>query len=457
MRSVRRGRLGVLIVGAGLPLVLAGTACTLGDEHEPATRDDAGVPHSYLETIRSLVDERSAIVTDASPLAESISQQAAGAEPSVPSVGFIAPNRDVIQTHLSDGYTVYSFRAARPALGLQGFRFQPAPIVIQPSEDSNDTIGRRAFDRRDLEIFELAGAEACAQVSAGLLTDITSLAAGGRVSGALGLDSTEAPELAIYVGRPRPMKPRLAASSAPIEPVFTLERLRAGAEARAALQDELTRSDVPSSHRPREEDTLYRMTIRPSATSAPTMFRIDFGGLPRWALATVSAGSELPAPATVCASPPTEDLLFAEGRRVERIRPGHHTFFGDGWHASQRTGTPAALRWAAAPEAELMILLARADAVRVRVDARPSGPPGAPAPTLALRVNETPFSARTLRRRRSEYEWSIPAVALRAGVNQFFLQSSTLSAPASWTDSDDERRLGVGVSLVTVELLDDPT
>ena len=55
----------------------------------------------------------------------------------------------------------------------------------------------------------------------------------------------------------------------------------------------------------------------------------------------------------------------------------------------------------------------------------------------------------------SRYEWTIPAAALRAGVNQIFLQSSHLTGPADTRDSPDSRRLGVWVSALTLELLDD--
>ena len=323
-----------------------------------------------------------------------------------------------------------------------------------PSAPSNRPARIAAAESGALESYRLVDTENCVAVPTQRLTDITTLASGGRVSGTLEPDSSRAAELVIYVGRERPMRPRLTAVGARQEPIFMVERLRADTADEDELHAAMVRDRVSTSHLPRPEDAVYRVALRPSA-SGPSSFRIDFGGLPRWAVASVPDTDGLLRSATICSASLSEHGLFGRGRSLEQIALGSRRFFGDGWHSPERVGTPDEYRWTGAAEAELLVPLARSGPARLRVQASAGVSPDDTRSTLAVRVNEMQLQAHMLRRRPSEYEWTIPAAALRNGINQVFLQSSRLSVPAGAPASRNSRRLGVRVAGLSLELLND--
>ena len=437
--------------GAAVLAIFMAASHLAGHDPEPV-RQDGLLALSYLDARVGASGERSVVVSDGSPMVELIRQRDGSARQDRGTPALIAPDPQVIRAHLSDGDTVYTPRGARTALELQGFRFERIPVDLTPTKPANPPGEVAAAGRARFALYRLVRAERCIPVSSRGLTDITNLASGGRISGTLDPGTARAEELVIYVARSRPMRPRLTAIGARFEPLFIVKRVRAGTEDDTALHAALARGGIASSHRPQRDDLVYRVALRPSAASGGMLFRIDFGGLPRWAVASVPAAA-VPGPsATLCAAPPAEDELFGD-RTQAPIRLGSRTLFGDGWHSPERVGTPDEFRWTAAPEAELLVPLARSGPVRLRIRARPGASADESGSTLAVRVNDHQLAAHPLRRRVSQYEWIIPAAALRAGVNQVFLQSSQLTVPARVGASRDGRRLGVRVSGVTLERL----
>ncbi len=440
-----------LIDGAAVLAIFMAASHLAGHDPEPV-RHDGLLALSYLDARVGASGERSVVVSDGSPMVELIRQRDGSARQDRGTPALITPDPQVIRAHLSDGDTVYSPRGARTALELQGFRFERIPVDLTPTKPADQPGEVAAAGRHRFALYRLVRAERCIPVSSQGLTDITNLASGGRISGTLDAGTARAAELVIYVARARPMRPRLTAVSAQLEPLFIVERVRAGTADDTALHAALARGGIASSRRPARDDLVYRVALRPSAASGGILFRIDLGGLPRWAVASVPAATTGPS-ATLCAAPPSEDELFGDRNRAAPISLGSRTLFGDGWHSPERAGTPDEFRWTAAPEAELLVPLARSGPVRLRIRARPGAPVDESGSTLAVRVNDHQLPAHPLRRRVSQYEWIIPAAALRAGVNQVFLQSSQLTVPARVGDSRDGRRLGVRVSGVTLERL----
>lgn len=374
--------------------------------------------------------DQSAIVADGARLGELISRRIIEHRKQAgPAISLIPPDGDAAREHFARGDAVFSSRRARAILELQGLRFERV---------------------EECPLFRLIGVETCADVAAGRWADLTSPGSGGRLSGRLRPGSTAAAELVIYAARERALSPRLTASAAVQEPVFIVDRLdrvEDGAELEAAI----ARDGIPLP--PRPEDTIYRLALRASGASSQLIFRIDFGGLPSWTVAAVQGVDGAMASATICPFPLAERALFDNPKRVETVRVGDETFFGDGWHAPERVGTPDEFRWTAARDAEVMIPMPRESAVRLRFRARPGAPPEA-SPTLAVRVNETQLMAQPMRSGESEYEWAIPAAALREGINQIFIQSSLLTVPRRVGES--RRRLGVAVQALTLELVSEP-
>ena len=437
--------------GAAVLAIFMAASHLAGHDPEPI-RHDGLLALSYLDARVGASGERSVIVSDGSPVVELIRQRDVSARQDRETPALTTPDPRVIRAHLSDGDTVYSPRGARTALELQGFRFERIPVDLTPTKPADQPGEVAAAGRELFTLYRLVRAERCIPVSSRGLTDITNLASGGRISGTLDPGTARAAELVIYVARARPMRPRLTAISAQLEPLFIVERVRAGTEDDSALHAALARGGIASPRRAERDDLVYRVALRPSAASGEILFRIDLGGLPRWAIASVPAAAATWPSATLCAAPPSEDELFGDRTQAAPIRLGSQTLFGDGWHSPERVGTADEFRWTAAPEAELLVPLARSGPVRLRIRAR-SGAPAESAGTLAVRVNGHQLPAHPLRRRVSQYDWIIPAAALRAGVNQVFLQSSQLTVPARVGDSRDGRRLGVRVSGVTLELL----
>ena len=212
-----------------------------------------------------------------------------------------------------------AFVICAAALGVFLVTWQTADAP--PSAPSNRPPGTAASESGALELYRPVETEDCVVVPTQRLMDTTTLASGGGVSGTLEPGSARAAELVIYVGRERPMRPRLTAISASQEPIFIVERLRADTEDADELHAAMTRDRVNSSHLPRPEDAVYRVPLRSSA-SGPSGFRIDFGGLPRWAVASVPDTVGVLGSATICSASLSEHGLFGGGRSLEQITLG---------------------------------------------------------------------------------------------------------------------------------------
>ncbi len=292
--------------GAAVLAIFMAASHLAGHDPEPV-RQDGLLALSYLDARVGASGERSVVVSDGSPMVELIRQRDGSARQDRGTPALIAPDPQVIRAHLSDGDTVYTPRGARTALELQGFRFERIPVDLTPTKPANPPGEVAAAGRARFALYRLVRAERCIPVSSRGLTDITNLASGGRISGTLDPGTARAEELVIYVARSRPMRPRLTAIGARFEPLFIVKRVRAGTEDDTALHAALARGGIASSHRPQRDDLVYRVALRPSAASGGMLFRIDFGGLPRWAVASVPAAA-VPGPsATLCAAPPAED------------------------------------------------------------------------------------------------------------------------------------------------------
>jgi hypothetical protein len=165
--------------------------------------------------------------------------------------------------------------------------------------------------------------------------------------------------------------------------------------------------------------------------------------------------------------PPIEDRRLSatyvvEGTELDRFRSlrvvsnervdvplgeGSDEWFGPGWHAAEGDG-PHAVRWTAALDAQVVILVSHRQSLRVRLQASlASREPG--KNTLQIAWNGSaiglPIGSPV------ESVWEVPARVVRRGVNTLTIRVAELVSPADITVSTDHRLLGAAVSRLSIE------
>ena len=151
----------------------------------------------------------------------------------------------------------------------------------------------------------------------------------------------------------------------------------------------------------------------------------------------------------------TEPLLANDGASssIADVALDNSLLFPYGWHDVERDG-PTRFRWTAAPEAEVVVELARTGHIRVQIEAGVAGESTAVDPTLSLQVNEVTLAAHAMRPGTQVYSWRVPADVWKVGANRFRLGVSHLVVPAETSQSQDERLLGAAVRMIRLELLE---
>ena len=278
--------------------------------------------------------------------------------------------------------------------------------------------------------------EPCSAINGTL--DITTLASGGRITGTMFSGTAQAGGLLVRVGRPRRLSPRLTAVDAAQEPRFDVNRLRAGTDENARVAAALS-DDVVAAPLPRPEDEIYEVMLRPSGPSH-TVFQIDFGGIPTWAVASTTPVAEALPAAELCHAVLSEYGPASEPGVGGRISLDSPTFFGDGWHPPERAGTRQAFRWTGVTEAELIVPLDRSAARRLTIRASSAVPEN----TIGVRVNDAQFAERPIRPGVTSYEWRIEPESLRDGANRY---SCSLCV---WRVRDEAERVQTGDGWVSV-------
>ena len=299
-----------------------------------------------------------------------------------------------------------------------------------------------------LRPFRLMAPRTCTNLASGGWTDVSGLAAGGKLI--VGLPRGAA--VALYAGRAMPLDPLITGTSVGADVGVDVRSFGPAAEDRAALGAALAADGI-------DAETLAAMAHVSRVTldtrhgePVDVDVALALGGVPSKVWTASLGAPDVPVP-SLCAGTVGLDGLFADAsvRRARIDVAGQGELFAHGWVAAGRS-TDGSARSTNGPEAEVLLPLWRAGPGRIRVVARPSADSDATSGTLALRVNGIPLGDRPIGAGWVTYEWPLPDRILQVGTNQAILGVST---PAT-SPSDGPSRGGVSVRSIVLELAELP-
>lgn len=237
-------------------------------------------------------------------------------------------------------------------------------------------------------------------------TDITSAAGGGHAIVRLPLAG---PSLVVYTGRQRPLAPRLFEVSEEAVARFKVEALTGGS---SELDAAMRRDGWPATPALRSMAHVYRIELAPS----PERMHLAFGGLPDVAMARWDGAGEAPALYgldLVGQLEPNDDRTD----RLHIARDHQQFFLGAGW--SPINGDEAG-GFSVTVGAQSEILLPCEAGACSTIDLQLW--PTSDGDPIALIVNGVSLPPQPMRSGWGWYRWTVPATALRAGMNSLVLQ-----------------------------------
>ncbi len=220
----------------------------------------------------------------------------------------------------------------------------------------------------------------------------------------------------------------------------------------ARLRELLAADGLTSSEALLASPYVSRVEVSANDQGQYVVFELRFNGVPGIAFVRARTDSREPERVSVCkvAAP----RIQWDDEHVSRSIPltgDPSVTFGPGWHAAERLGA-GAFRWTSAPGAMLLVPLAKAEAIAVRITA--GGLDLNPPATVEIVVNGKATSAQPLAVLPREYRWAVPASAWRAGLNEVEVRVSRVERPSAVGQGGDDRLLGAKVSAIVLERLD---
>ena len=301
----------------------------------------------------------------------------------------------------------------------------------------------------------LRGWEPCREVGPQSWVDMSAPAAAGRVGVLFG--SAEAtPEVVTYWAGSHPLRPRVdpLPSRWPVDvEVESFQTDEPGAL--DSLRRVLDRDRFPDHSRLTRYAYVYRLHIH-ARDFGRRLLAVRLDGFPDRAFARLEQQEGPAASLRFCgALSGTDPLLARDGNSsaTSDVALDNSRFFPYGWHGVERDG-PTRFRWTAAPDAEVVVEVARTGRIRVQIEASFAGESTAVDPTLSLQVNEVKLSAHAMGPGRQVYSWLVPADVWKVGVNRLRLGMSHLVIPAEVSQNQDDRLLGAAVRMIRLELLE---
>ena len=302
----------------------------------------------------------------------------------------------------------------------------------------------------------LYGWEPCREVGSKSWVDMSAPAAGGRVGVLFGSAKATA-EVVIYWAGNHPLRPRVDAQPGwrPVDAeVESFRTVEPGAV--ESLRRGLGRDRFPDHSRLDEYAHVYRLHIH-ARDLGQRLLSVSLDGFPDRAFARVEQQEDPAASLRFCGALSGIEPLLADNdasSSTTDVALDNSLLFPYGWHGVERDG-PTRFRWTAAPEAEVVVEVARTGHTRVQIEASFVGASTTTVdPTLSLQVNEVTLSAHAMRPGTQVYSWLVPADVWKVGANRFRLGVSHLVIPAEVSQSQDERLLGAAVRMIRLELLD---
>ena len=304
-------------------------------------------------------------------------------------------------------------------------------------------------------LVRLRGWEPCREVGPQSWVDMSAPAAAGRVGVLFG--SAEAtPEVVTYWAGSHPLRPRVdpLPSRWPVDvEVESFQTDEPGAL--DSLRRVLDRDRFPDHSRLTRYAYVYRLHIH-ARDFGRRLLAVRLDGFPDRAFARLEQQEGPAASLRFCgALSGTDPLLARDGNSsaTSDVALDNSRFFPYGWHGVERDG-PTRFRWTAAPDAEVVVEVARTGRIRVQIEASFAGESTAVDPTLSLQVNEVKLSAHAMGPGRQVYSWLVPADVWKVGVNRLRLGMSHLVIPAEVSQNQDDRLLGAAVRMIRLGLLE---
>jgi hypothetical protein len=203
---------------------------------------------------------------------------------------------------------------------------------------------------------------------------------------------------------------------------------------------------------------VSRVRVRVNDNGQAAGFMLDLGASPLTTIIRVKVDLDNPRRASICPDPLYGAELFATGRPTTSaipLGPEGRIYLGEGWHEPE--GAPTHFRWTSAPDATLLVPLAKSGDIHVSLQAEPFSYPGRPGNTkIALSVNGRRLQAHALGRGPRAYAWLVPASAWAAGLNEVVIRAPEVRSPASTGVGKDRRALGIAVRQITLHLASAP-
>ena len=333
--------------------------------------------------------------------------------------------------------SVNGAEAARTETGVAFAVVAAGGRVIEADELDPGEGLRVPFASRAFPVHRLVGPPRCRELGRGDWTNVSEVAAAGRVL--LRIDDHEAygARVTLWLASERPLAPRLARQLGTGTPALEVREL-AKSELRQALSADGAPPLAPAAH-------AARVELRVNDQGQFSASTLDLRGLTVAAWARADVDLKNPRRALLCAAPIADAEFLAPPSRSAAISfgEGGEAFLGAGWHLPERAG----FRWTSEQDAELLLPVASAGPVSLRLRAMPLAGASSEASRLTLVVNGEPQPAVALRPGWAYYAWN---VTLRAGVNDVVLRVNEVRSPKALGLGDDERALGLAVSRLTL-------
>lgn len=299
------------------------------------------------------------------------------------------------------------------------------------------------YDSPLLSAARVVGRELCVPVTTTGETDVSTAVARAGVGAVL----RDGDALTLYVGGAHPLRPRQTVISRRTAPDLHVRdfdtRSPAGkAGLRAALETDGFAASSLANY-----PYAYRISAA-SPSGGESQLNLTLGGFGSVGYAraagSTSSARAIPLCAAVvgAAGPLFSNTAVAPASGEIDLQDGALTVFG--WHHAENTG-PVTFRWTAAPQAELLVPLARVGPIDVEITVQPAS---SVDNSLRLRVNDRRLAPQSLAAGVQTLRWSVPADAWHLGMNQIRLETSTLVRPADLGLGRDARLLGVAVSRI---------
>ena len=359
-------------------------------------------------------------------------------------------NRD--RKHLTDlsdkGFAIYAFGKARNELVSHGFTFEPIRLVD----------GGRPIDMGPLPLFRLQAIAACADVGNLGWTDVTETASAGGGRLAVRIDNYRPfdSDIVVYgLTLERPDVRMLAAAGGRPQVDARVFALDIGVSGRRCS----TRcAPTPRRSKHGAGEFVSRVDVRVNDSGQAASFMLDLGASPLTTMIRAKVDLNNPRRANVCPDPLYGAELFAKGRPTSGaipLGPEGRLYLREGWHEPE--GAPSHFRWTSAPDATLLVPIAKSGDIHLSLQAEPFSYPGRPVnTTIALSVNGRLLQAHALGRGWRAYEWLVPASAWAAGLNELVIRAPEVRSPASTGVGTDPRALGIAVRSITLHLASEP-